>query len=218
MTVPLLTKDVPLASRASAASSPFKSKYRPVMLISSAEDPEGTLRELFVSGDPGALKAAYDQHGPAVYSFASKAIGTERAHDLTQEVFLSAWRARTSFNPERGSLGGWLIGITKNRLIDSYRKAGRRVAEAELSDAVQQSLASADDPTFGALADRMVLLTALSTLPIRQSEVLKMAFWGDFTQQQIADETGLPLGTVKSDMRRGLMKLRAELEKTDGER
>ncbi|NNF55812.1 MAG: RNA polymerase sigma factor [Acidimicrobiales bacterium] len=185
------------------------------MLTSSSENPEAWLRAKFVAGEADALAAVYAEHGPAVYTYANRAVGAEKAKDLTQEVFLSAWRARHSFNPERGSLGGWLMGITKNRLIDSYRKAGRRVDEAELSDTVQARMAGDDHHSFQSLTDRMVLSSALATLPDRQREVLTLAFWGDRTQQQIAEETGLPLGTVKSDMRRGLLRLRAELEQSD---
>lgn len=189
--------------------------YRPSVPRSPSQDPEALLRTKFVAGDSDALEAVYAMHGPAVYTYANRAIGAEKAKDLTQEVFLSAWRARESFDPHRGSLGGWLMGITKNRLIDSYRKAGRRLDEAELSEPVRSRLVSNDHRSFQTLTDRMVLASALAMLPDRQRDVLTLAFWGDQTQQQIAEETGLPLGTVKSDMRRGLLKLRAELEQSD---
>lgn len=190
-------------------------KYRRTVISSSTEDPELDLRRRFVAGDADVVRDLYAEHGSAVYTFAKKAVGPEMARDLTQEVFLSAWRARSSYDPSKGSLGGWLMGITKNRLIDTYRKAGRRVDEAELSEPVQQRAASEDHNRFGLLADRMILTAALNNLPERQRTVLTMAFWGDLTQQQIAEDTRLPLGTVKSDMRRGLIQLRTELERSD---
>lgn len=189
------------------------SQYRQGVLHSSAEDSEQELLARFAAGDRGALRTLYDQHSPTVYTFAAKALGTEKAHDITQEVFLAAWRARTSFDSSKGSVGGWLMGITKNRLIDSYRRSGRRVDEAELSEPVQQRASSNDHEAIGTLSDRMVLTAALHSLPERQRTVLSLAFWGDLTQQQIAERTGLPLGTVKSDMRRGLTRLRSELER-----
>ncbi len=192
-----------------------RTQYRCGVISSSTEDPETDMRSRFIAGDRDVLKDLYDQHGPAIYTFAKRAIGPEKAQDLTQEVFLSAWRARGSYNPEKGSLGGWLMGITKNRLIDGYRKAGRRVDEAELSEPVQQRASNDEHNRFGLLADRMVLTAALNTLPARQKQVLTMAFWGDRTQQQIAEDIDLPLGTVKSDMRRGLIRLRTELERDD---
>ncbi len=194
---------------------PHRTDYRWVVIPSSTEDPETDLCSRFIAGDRDVLKDLYDEHGPAVYTFAKRAIGPEMAKDLTQEVFLSAWRARESYNPSKGSLGGWLMGITKNRLIDTYRKAGRRVDEAELSDPVQQRASNDDHNRFSLLADRMVLTAAMNTLPERQKQVLTMAFWGDRTQQQISEDIDLPLGTVKSDMRRGLIRLRTELERDD---
>jgi RNA polymerase sigma-70 factor (ECF subfamily) len=187
-------------------------EYRQTVVPSATEDPELELRARFVAGDADVLKDIYAEHGAAVYTFAKRALGADLASDLTQEVFLSAWRARSSFDSTKGSLGAWLMGITKNRLIDSYRKSGRRVDQAELSEPVQQRAASQDHNRFGLLADRMVLTAALNALPKRQRQVLTMAFWGDLTQQQIAEDTNLPLGTVKSDMRRGLIQLRKELE------
>ncbi len=190
-------------------------KYRHTVVSPATEDPELELRARFIAGDDEVLKDLYNEHGASVYTFAKRALGAEAARDLTQEVFLSAWRARSSFDATKGSLGGWLMGITKNRLVDTYRKAGRRVDEAELSEPVQQRAASEDHNRFGLLADRMVLTTALNTLPERQRHVLTMAFWGDLTQQQIAEDTNMPLGTVKSDMRRGLLQLRKELERSN---
>lgn len=190
-------------------------QYRPLVLSPFTEDPEIELRSKFIAGDRDALKTLYDLHSDSIFTFAKKSLGPEHAKDLTQEVFLSAWRARESFDPSKGSLGGWLMGITKNRLVDSYRRAGRRVNEAELSEPVQQRSANDEHLRFGILADRLVLTAALNALPDRQRQVLTLAFWGDRTQQQIADEFGLALGTVKSDMRRGLLRLRAELERED---
>ena len=194
---------------------PAPIEYRRMVIASSTEDPEAALRSRFVAGERDALKDLYDRHGPAVYTFAKRAVGPEVAQDLTQEVFLSAWRARGSYDPSKGGLGGWLMGITKNRLIDTYRKAGRRVGEAELSEPVQQRAPSDEHNRFALLADRMVLTDALNTLPGRQKTALTMAFWGDRTQQQISEDLNLPLGTIKSDMRRGLIRLRAELERDD---
>lgn len=190
------------------------SHYRQSVLFSSTEDPGQDLPARLAAGDRLALRTLYELHSPEIYTFAARALGAEKAKDLTQEVFLSAWRARHSFDSTKGSIGGWLMGITKNRLIDAYRKSGRQVDEAELSEPVQQQAAGTDHEHIGFLADRMVLTAALKGLPDRQRTVLSLAFWGDLSQQQIADRTGLPLGTVKSDMRRGLARLRTELERS----
>lgn len=172
------------------------------------KDPEALARELaFVNGDDAGLRSAFDAHGGLIYNFCRRSVGADAAHDLTQETFLSAWRAHHTFDPARGSLPGWLMGIAKNRLIDRLRADGRQVPRAEMgfhdpadSDRVEQ------------VATKMLVADALSTLPERQRLVMELAFFEDLSQSQIAERTSLPLGTVKSDMRRGLTRMRSHLE------
>lgn len=176
---------------------------------SPSVDPLTALEAQFARGDDTALKAAYDEHGPFIYTFCKRALGPEAGADVTQEVFLAAWKARERFDPTRGSLAGWLVGIAKNKIIDTHRRAGRRVTETELTF---ESSESAETPSLDRLADRMLLADALTTLPERARKVLEYAFYDDLTHQQIADKCDLPLGTVKSDIRRGLQRLRHHLE------
>ena len=77
-----------------------------------------SLEQRFVAGDEAALKEIYAQHGSLVYSLSKRALGPAEANDVTQDVFLNAWRARHRFDPERGNIAAWLVGITKNRIID----------------------------------------------------------------------------------------------------
>ena len=161
----------------------------------------------FVRGDESALKAAYDAHGSLIYSYSRRSLGEDRAKDVTQEVFVSAWRARERFDPAKGSLGGWLMGITKNRVIDNVRAEKRhsdRRSDAEPGDTPVES----EVETVG---DRMLVAEALARLPERSRTMIEMAFLEDLTHQQIAERTTLPLGTVKSDIRRGLARIRREL-------
>ncbi|NNE72454.1 MAG: sigma-70 family RNA polymerase sigma factor [Acidimicrobiales bacterium] len=164
----------------------------------------------FVSGGSEALKRAYDEHGSLIFTFCRRSVGTDHAADLTQEVFLAAWRARDSYSPERGSLGGWLVGIAKNKVIDHFRRQGRRPTEA--GEVTERDVAPEDEQSIEAMADRMLVGEALRDLPPRSQRVLRLAFFEDLTQQQIADRCDLPLGTVKSDMRRGLVRMRRHLE------
>lgn len=161
----------------------------------------------FAQGRENALRAAYDAHGPLVYSFCRRALGAERAKDVTQEVFVSAWRARDRFDSSRGSLAGWLMGIAKNRLVDNVRAeqrhAGRR-AEADPGEMPVES----DVERVG---DRMLVADALESLPERSRTVIELAYLSDLTHTQIAERTTLPLGTVKSDIRRGLASIRRHL-------
>ena len=91
-----------------------------------APTPETELTRRFRDGDPAALRAAYDRHGRVVFALALRALGAHHdAEDLTQQVFIRAWRARTTLNTARGSLGGWLVGITRRQVAD--RLTSRRL-------------------------------------------------------------------------------------------
>lgn len=177
--------------------------------VSAAELREVSPAEAaFVAGDESALRQAYDDHGSMIYTFCSRALGPERAHDVTQEVFLSAWRARDRFDPVKGNLAAWLTGIAKNRIIDSIRSEKRhsdRRAPESTEDLGREGAAE----TTG---DRLLVADALRTLPERPREILTLHYFEDLTHPEIAARTNLPLGTVKSDIRRGLARIRAHME------
>lgn len=161
----------------------------------------------FVNGEESALKAAYDAHGSLVYTYCVRTVGIERAKDVTQEVFVSAWRAREQFRPDKGNLASWLMGIAKNRLIDEIRAEQRhanRRAEAEEGDPITE-------PEVEQVGDRMLVAQALEVLPERSRTVVELAYLSGLSHQQIAEKTSLPLGTIKSDIRRGLTQMRASL-------
>ncbi len=157
--------------------------------------------------DEASLRSAYDAHGPLVYSFCRRTLGDERAKDVTQEVFVSAWRARHRFDPAKGSLAGWLMGITKNRLIDNVR-AEKRHSDRRADDADRDIPV---DPAVDRIGDRMLVADALRILPDRSRRAIELAYIEGLTHQEIAEQTDLPLGTVKSDIRRGLIRLRDHL-------
>ena len=109
------------------------------------------------------------------------------------------------------ALGAWLTGITRRKIADALSARTRRLA---LADAVGDATGPASGEGTGPddVLDRVLLVDALSRLPARQRQVLCLAFYDDLTQAQIAERTGLPLGTVKSHTRRGLYRLRGALE------
>jgi len=165
----------------------------------------------FKAGTEHGLAAAYEAHGSLVHTLCARA-HPGAAADLTQEVFMSAWRARDRFDPSRGPLAAWLVGITKNKIIDAYRKGGRQVPAAYDADGSQVSRLAEEKAPIENLADRLLITEAMATLPERAQMVLRLAFFDDLTHEQIAEKTGVPLGTVKSDIRRGLARLRRYLE------
>ena len=165
----------------------------------------------FGGGQPDALTLVYERFGPLVYSIALRSLGIRSdAEDVTQQVFVSAWRSRGSFDRRRGTLGGWLVTITRNKVADALRdrqREGRVLLQVAGGAAVTAPEAPPDR-----VVDRIVLADELAQLPEAQRLVMVLAFYSDLTHEQIARVLGLPLGTVKSHIRRGLTRLRSRLE------
>ena len=167
--------------------------------------------DAFRSGSEAGLAAAYTAHGALIHTLCARA-HPKAAADITQEVFLAAWKARDRFDPSRGPLAAWLVGIAKNKIIDAYRKDGRQVPRAHDEDGSKVDRLSEDASSVDKLADRLLVTEALATLPNRPREIVQLAFYQDLTHEQISEQTEVPLGTVKSDIRRGLARLRRYLE------
>jgi RNA polymerase sigma-70 factor, ECF subfamily len=170
-----------------------------------AED-ESDLADAFRAGDERALRALYDRHSPLIYRIAFATLRNRMdAEDVTQTTFVSAWRGRETYDPKQGSLKGWLVGIARRRIIDQIRinDRQRRAEEAAKGPQDQVEVANVDR-----VVDQLVIAAALDELPPSQRSVLELAFVDDLTHTQIAARTGMPLGTVKSNLRRGLLALR----------
>ena len=158
-------------------------------------DPD-VLDRAFASGGDAALEQAYQRYGSLIYSFCVRTVGSAAAADVTQEVFISAWRSRQTYTPRLGSLRAWLMSIAKNRCIDHWRsQRNRPAATGELAD-----VPSPDHVDQVAL--RMVLADAVAELPDRQRTIVELAHIHGLTHDEVATRTGLPLGTVKSRLNR----------------
>ncbi|WP_415944697.1 sigma-70 family RNA polymerase sigma factor [Streptomyces sp. 067-1] len=176
---------------------------------------EEELARGLVGADEAAFAAIYRRWGSLVHTMAARSLGdTYEAEDVTQQVFIGAWRGRHGFRPERGALGAWLVGITRRKIVDALAARGRRLALVE-SAAQEVSPARLVQQAPDEVLDRVLLVEALSRLPHAQREVLCMAFYEDLTQVQISERTGVPLGTVKSHTRRGLHRLRTAVDQGD---
>ena len=174
----------------------------------SGDDIDAELEAAFASGSDGALRAAYDRFGRLVFSIALRSLDREAAADVTQEVFVAAWRSRHRYDPERGGLAGWLAAITRNKVVDEIRRRGRTVdtVHGDGFDVVELP------HDIAAVADRMLVAEALDTLEDRPRQMVELAFLEGLAHSAIAEVTGMPLGTVKSDIRRGLHRMRRYLD------
>jgi RNA polymerase sigma factor (sigma-70 family) len=174
---------------------------------------------LVARSDEQALAELYDRFGRVAYGLALRIVRDEAlAEDAVQEAFLTAWRAADTFVPERAKASTWLLTLVHRRAVDLVRREERRRAEP---------IEATGDPTAEGEVDEAVWLRyqrervqeALRRLPDPQREALELAYYGGFTQSELAERLGQPLGTIKSRMFSGLGQLRDLLaEPGNGER
>jgi RNA polymerase sigma-70 factor (ECF subfamily) len=161
--------------------------------------------------DADALAILYDRHAARLLGLAYRILGqTGEAEDVVQETFLYAWRAAGSFDPLRGSVIAWLLVATRSRAIDRIRTRRPVAAPDPGGRDPLEELPAADDVEQGSAAREWETLCrrAVRELPEDQRRVLELAYFGGLTHQEIAERTATPLGTVKTRIRLGLMKLR----------
>lgn len=170
--------------------------------------------------DESALGALYDRFAPTLLAICARILGSSGdADDVVQEVFLQVWRQASRYDPARSSVSGWLSLIARSRAIDRLRN--RRVADRVAAES------HAEDPRTDAspeglrnvfLAERRARIEgALQALPAEQREVIELAFFRGLTQNEIAERTGTPLGTVKTRTLLAMKKLRKALAPDLGE-
>ena len=177
-------------------------------IVADSRDVDRLLDQTFADGGDGALREVYDRYASLVYSFCRRSLSTESAADATQDTFVAAWRSRSGYDPSKGSVAGWLIGIARFKVIEHLRRSGRDAGRLAVQDASAQS--GIED--LDRVADRMLIAEALEQLSPRVRTVVELAFLEDLTQTEIAERCSLPLGTVKSDLRRGVERMRQHLE------
>jgi RNA polymerase sigma-70 factor (ECF subfamily) len=172
--------------------------------------------------DERALETLYDRHGDYVYSVCLRMVGdVQLAEDLSQEVFLRLWRRPDLYDVSRGRFLTWLLSVARNRANDERRSRGRRFRfETPPSINTEEVLEGAPTDEVRDVAvvseERVVVQKALATLPPEQRLVLQLAYFGGYTQQEIASGLHQPLGTVKTRIRLGLQKLRTLLVEQHG--
>ncbi len=172
---------------------------------------DGTVESAFCRGHETALRTAYDRYSGLIYRFGLVALHDHHdAEELVQQVFIRAWNASASFDPAKGSLWGWLHAISRRQIADRLVERGRG---HRLTLAVsEQQVRTEPEPVPEHLVDRIVVADGINRLPPEQRTVIRMALFHGLSHSEIAQTAGMPIGTVKSLIRRGLIRLRGMWE------
>jgi RNA polymerase sigma-70 factor (ECF subfamily) len=165
------------------------------------------------AGDVAAFERVYDEHARGVFGVACRVLGdSTRAQDVVQDVFLGLWRDPSRYDVRRGPIGPYLRMVARSRALDVWREA--QVA-GRAKDRLRALMKAEEEPLDErpvAAAERRVrsvaVRRALMRLPDAQREAIVLAYWGGLTAEEIAAGSGTPLGTVKSRIRLGVLKLR----------
>jgi len=179
-----------------------------------ADDADRETLARIAAGELHALDELYDRYKTMAYSIAYRITNDPTlAEDVLQDAFLGAWRNAARYVEGRGSVKTWLLAIVHHRAIDAVRRR-RQTAELPDNEAVPPAQFRAPDvwADVSASLDADTVRGVLGVLSEPQREAIELAYFGGLTQQEIADRTGTPLGTVKSRMRLGLLAMRRALE------
>jgi RNA polymerase sigma-70 factor (ECF subfamily) len=172
---------------------------------------EQELMQQLVAGDERAIRTVYSRFGRSVYTLAVRLLGSaEAAEELTQDVFLAAWRKGARFDSTRGRLSTWLMAIAHNLAVDRLRhERGAGRPTLVLVEEVPESAANDEE---GALLERDRARRALAGLSPAERHLLSQAYFYGWTAREISESEGIPLGTVKTRLRTALIKLRTARE------
>ncbi len=177
--------------------------------VASPDADRDALVDGFTAGDEDALAEIYRRYSSLVYSVSLRSLGdVTEAEDVTQKVFVAAWTGRHNYRPERASLPAWLMGIARNKIVDTHE---RRSRDKRIHNQVVANTQPFDIEPID-VAERLIVADEIARLGVVPQQVLKLAFYEDLTHAQIAERLQLPPGTVKSHIRRSLLKIRSRME------
>jgi RNA polymerase sigma-70 factor, ECF subfamily len=173
---------------------------------------------LVARGDEDALAELYDRVSRIAYGLALRVLRDERhAEDAVQEAFLQVWRSAATFRAERAKASTWILTLVHRRAVDLVRREERRQAEPLTEDTDLAQAAEQTEEAAWLRFERERVQVALKKLPDVQREALELAYYGGFSQSELADRLGVPLGTIKSRMFAGLARLREILDESTQE-
>ena len=172
---------------------------------------------LAARSEQSALAELYDRYGRPAYGLALRVLRDETlAEDAVQEAFMSLWRTAPRFVPERGKASTWILTLVHRKAVDIVRREQVRRTDALVEDAGEHAHAADEEAWLRLQRERVQ--NALRQLPDQQREAIELAYYGGFTQSELAERLGQPLGTIKSRMFAGLARLRELLEEPGMER
>jgi RNA polymerase sigma-70 factor (ECF subfamily) len=168
---------------------------------------------LVARADDSALAELYDRLGRVAYGLAYRVLRDEElAEDAVQEAFLTLWRTAAGFLPERAKASTWLYTLVHRRAVDLVRREERRRAEPLDEAGAEEAITDTVEESALLRLERERVQTALRALPDAQREAIELAYYGGYTQSELAERLGQPLGTIKSRMFAGLSRLRELLD------
>jgi RNA polymerase sigma-70 factor, ECF subfamily len=168
---------------------------------------------LVARGDEDALAELYDRVGRIAYGLAFRVLRSEQlAEDAVQEGFLAVWRSAASFRAERAKASTWILTLVHRRAVDLVRREERRRTEPLDEEFTGSAGEERTEEAAWLRFERERVQAALKQLPDTQREAIELAYYGGFSQSELADRLGVPLGTIKSRMFAGLARLRELLD------
>ncbi len=170
-----------------------------------------SLIERIIDRDRQALSTLYDRYARVVYSVVYRSLGSvEESEEVVMDVFAKIWATAARYNPDKARVDTWIFMMARSRTLDRLRSKQRRNKLTEAIEIEDLPTITTDNSLDLEIADRRTqILTALATLPPEQRQVLELAYYGGWSHREIAEQTGMALGTVKTRIRLGLEKLRS---------
>jgi RNA polymerase sigma factor (sigma-70 family) len=198
-------------SELAVALGPRSRARTPEHVTAAAQLSDEALLGAVARSDEAALAELYDRFGPMAYGLALRVLrDSTLAEDAVQDAFLNVWRSAESFQADRAKASTWVLTFVHRRAVDLVRREERRRTEPEEAAPVPEGPGADED--VERRSKREVVQDALRQLPVDQRQAIELAYYGGYTQSELAERLGEPLGTIKSRMFTGLQRLRALLD------